>query len=124
MTSRRRIRRATVALLLLILLFSAGCHSYHVDTTVENRTGATIQLLEVDYPSASFGADSLSTGAILHYRIQLRGSGPLKVQYTAVNRQVVQINGPMLGEPQEGQLQIVLLPAGKAEFHLQVTPQP
>jgi hypothetical protein len=110
------------------LIAVAGCHSYHIETTVENRTGAAIQLLEVDYPSASFGADSLAANAVFHYRIQLRGSGPLKVLYTAsdgspVQRQV-QIDGPVLAERQEGSLQIVLLPAGKATFHPELTPAP
>jgi hypothetical protein len=40
------------------MVAATACHSYHVDATVENRTGSPIQLLEVDYPSASFGADS------------------------------------------------------------------
>jgi hypothetical protein len=111
-----------VAILLSALALAAGCHSYHIETTVENRTGAAIQLLEVDYPSASFGADSLAAGAVFHYRIQLRGSGPLKVQYTAGEGHPVQIDGPTLSEPQQGGLQIVLLPGGNAEFHPQLTP--
>ena len=81
-----------------------------------------IQLLEVDYPSASFGADSLAAGAVFNYRIQLRGSSPIKVQYTTVDRHQVQIVGPALFELQQGQLQIILLPGGKAEFHPQLTP--
>jgi hypothetical protein len=89
---------------------------------VENRTGAPIQLLEVDYPSASFGADKLAAGGVYHYRIQLRGTGPLKVQYTAADERQVQVDGPSVVERQEGQLQIVLLPGGKAEFHPQLTP--
>jgi len=114
---------ATIAIQLLYA--AAGCHSYHIETTVENRTGGAIQLLEVDYPSASFGADSLASGADYHYRIQLRGSGPLKVQYTGgEERQVTQVEGPTVAEKQEGRLEIVLLPGGKAEFHLQLTPQP
>jgi hypothetical protein len=112
------------AILVATLVWGAGCHSYHVETTVENRTGAAIQLLEVDYPSASFGANSLAAGAVLHYRIQLRGNGPLKVQYTAGNGKQVQLDGPTLAEPQEGRLQIVLLSEGKAEFHPELTPQP
>ncbi len=112
------------AIVLPALFTLAGCHSYHVETTVENRTGEAVQLLEVDYPSASFGADSLSAGTDFHYRIQLRGSGPLKVQYTTGNGKQVQISGPTLAERQEGQLQIVLLPAGKAEFHPELTPKP
>ncbi len=117
------IAALAAATLLTALLMAAGCHSYHVETTVENRTGAPIQLLEVDYPSASFGANSLPAGASFHYRIQLRGSGPVKVQYTANDgRQTVQIDGPTLAEPQQGQFRILLLPAGKAEFHPQLTP--
>jgi hypothetical protein len=105
-----------------LLMIAAGCHSYHVETTVENRTGTAIQLLEVDYPSASFGADNLAAGADFHYRIQIQGAGPLKVQYTAPDRDQVQISGPTLAERQQGSLQIVLLPGGKAEFHPQLTP--
>jgi hypothetical protein len=123
MSSRSGIHKAfLVAILLSALALAAGCHSYHIETTVENRTGAAIQLLEVDYPSASFGADSLAAGAVFHYRIQLRGSGPLKVQYTAGEGHPVQIDGPTLSEPQQGGLQIVLLPGGNAEFHPQLTP--
>jgi hypothetical protein len=115
------------AIAVAAFLAAAGCHSYHIDTTVENRTGGAIQLLEVDYPSASFGADTLASGANFHYRIQLRGSGSLKVQYTAGDgrqAQIAQIDGPTVAERQEGRLEIVLLPGGKAEFHPDLTPQP
>ena len=105
------------------LVCIAGCHSYHIETTVENRTGAAIQLLEVDYPSASFGADTLANGEDFHYRIQLRGEGPLKVQYTTASGHQAQINGPAVAERQEGTLEIVLLPLDKAEFHPLLTPR-
>lgn len=102
---------------LLSALLLSACHSYHIDATVENRTGAPIQLLEVDYPDASFGTDSLAPGADFHYRFQVRGSGALKVSYTAANGQPVQISGPTLVEKQQGELLIILEPGGKAEFH-------
>jgi hypothetical protein len=92
--------------------------------TVENRTGRAIQLLEVEYPSASFGANTLAAGATYRYRIQLRGNGPMKVQYSGSDGQQVQMDGPALSEPQEGSLEMVLLPGGKAEFHPQLTPKP
>jgi hypothetical protein len=113
---------ALAALMLTALL--AGCHSYHVETSVVNRTGGAIQLLEVDYPSASFGDNRLDAGGLFHYRIQVRGSGQLKVQYTTSDERQVHIDGPALAERQEGSLQIVLLPDGKAEFRPQLTPQP
>ncbi|MGA7339604.1 MAG: hypothetical protein WBE72_11650 [Terracidiphilus sp.] len=102
----------------------AGCHSYHIDSTIENRTGAQVRLLEVDYPSASFGTDSIAAGADFPYRFQVRGSGPISVQYTAAGGRQVQITGPALAERQEGRLEIVLLPGGRAEFHPQLTPRP
>jgi hypothetical protein len=120
--SRATLRRGVCALAIAMLVAVAGCHSFHVEVTVENRTGAAIRLLEVDYPSASFGTNSLAAGQAFHYRIQLRGSGPLKVQYTASDDRQIQIDGPLVAERQEGALQIVLLPGGKAEFHPQLTP--
>jgi hypothetical protein len=113
-----------VAFLSLVLLAATACHSYHIDTTIENRSGAPIQLIEVDYPEASFGVDSLANGAIFHYRFQVRGSGPLKLSYTATDGKQVHITGPTLAERQQGQLEIVLLPGGKADFLPRLTPQP
>ena len=128
MKVRRGMRRGILtAMLLTALAGAAGCHSYHIETTVENRTGGAIQLLEVDYPSASFGANTLAAGEVFHYRIQLRGTGPLKVQYSTSDRgqtRLTQVDGPTVAERQEGRLQIVLLPGGKAEFHPDLTPQP
>lgn len=117
-----RLRFAIFTLLVPALLVASGCHSYQVETTVENRTGQTIQLLEVEYPSATFGANSMVAGETLHYRIQLRDSGPLKVRYTGVNGQAAQVQGPVVAERQEGRLQIVLLPGGRAEFHPELSP--
>lgn len=114
---------AVAACALLCLVPILACHSYHIETTIENRTGAPITLMEVDYPSASFGADALAAGADYHYRIQIRGSGQVTVQYTAANGYQVQVKGPTLYEKQEGTLQIVLLPDGKAEFHPSLQPQ-
>jgi hypothetical protein len=116
--------RTLLAGIVMAAFFAAGCHSYHVESTVENRTGGPVKLLEVDYPTASFGADSLAVGADFHYRIQLRGSGPLKVQFTSADGHQAQVTGPTLAERQEGSLRIVLLPDGKAEFHPALTPAP
>jgi hypothetical protein len=119
---RAGFRSPLYAATVLSAFFFSACHSYHIDATIENHTGAPIQLLEVDYPAASFGADSLAADANFHYRFQVRGSGQLKVSYTAANGQTVQISGPTLAERQQGTLEIVLEPGGKAEFHPQLTP--
>ena len=122
--ARRAIFAAVLSWVFLAAAFftSTGCHSYHIDTTIENRTGADIQLLEVDYPSASFGADRIASGAVYHYRFQVNGSGPLKITYTGADGKQVQIDGPTFVEHQQGQLKIVLLPSGKAQFLPQLSP--
>ena len=116
--------RAALALASLALFPLAACHSYRVDATVANHTGGAIEQLEVDYPSASFGADSLAPSAEYHYRFQIRLSGPVKVQYTeSATHTLRQASGPDLYEKQQGQVQIDLLPGGKVDFHTELTPQ-
>lgn len=111
---------AVAALPLMISI--AGCHSHRIDATVENHTGEAITELEVDYPSASFGTNRVAPDGVFHYRFQVRNSGPVTVQYTAANEHVVKVSGPSLFEQQEGQIDIVLQPAGKVEFHPALTP--
>jgi hypothetical protein len=98
------------------LLAAVGCKSPHIQVTVENHTGAEVRLLEVDYPSASFGIDSIAAGGSMHYLIQVRDSGQVKVMYTDPHKKQVQVTGPTLAEGQRGALEIVLEPEGKAEF--------
>jgi len=118
------LRLLLATLVFLGFLAVAGCHSYHVDTTVENRTGKPIKLLEVDYPSASFGTGRLESGAVYPYQMQFRNSGPIKVVYTTDDGRQISVEGPQVVEKQEGRLGIVLLPDGKAEFHPELTPAP
>jgi len=111
-------------LLSAALMILAGCHSYHIETTVENHSGGPIRLLEVDYPNASFGVNSLAAGAEYHYRIQLRGSGPIKVQYTVEDGSLVHAASPTsLSDQADFSLRIELL-RHDAQFHLQPSPQP
>ena len=110
-----------IALCTCMGLLSA-CHSYHIEATVKNNTGGPISLLEVDYPSASFGADAVAATAQVHHRIQTQGSGLLKILYTDGSGKQIQINGPTLHEKQEGSIEINLLPGGKAEFHPSLFP--
>jgi hypothetical protein len=118
----RALRSAALAAA-MSLGAAAGCHSYHIDTTVENRTGEPLQLLEVDYPSASYGKNSMAAGEEYHYRIQIRGRGKLKISFTNRTGKAVQIDGPELVEGEEGQFEIVLLRGGKADFHPQLNPR-
>jgi hypothetical protein len=122
-SERRGVVLGLMCVAALVAMSLSGCRSYHINATVENRTGAPIELLEVDYPSASFGVDRLADGASYHYRFQVRLSGPVKVQYSeSASHTVRQIIGPEVSERQEGRLEIVLLPGGKASFKPELTP--
>ncbi len=111
-----------VAGLFALPLLLCGCRSYRIDATIENRTGVPIELLEFDYPSASFGVDKLAAGADFHYPFEVRGDGPVKVQYTeSPTQKVRQATGPALAERETGQIEIVLLPGGKFQFQPQLT---
>ena len=99
-----------------MMLATTGCRSYWVDATIDNQTGLTVQQLEVDYHTASFGRTALATGDAMHYRFQIRGSGPVKVEYSFGDGKMIHAQGPSLAELQQGQLTIHLLPGNKVEF--------
>ncbi len=103
-------------LALASLLLSGGCHSAMVDATVQNRSGLAVSLLEVDYPSASFGTQDLPSGADFHYRFKVLGSGALKLTYTDSQRHDHASSGPTLREGAEGLLLITLNPSGDARW--------
>ena len=83
-----------------------GCHSAMIQTTVHNSTGGVLQLIEVDYPSASFGTQGLAPGADFRYRFKVLGSGALKILYTDQSGKELTGTGPELHEGLEGQLLI------------------
>ncbi len=93
-----------------------GCHSPYVDADVVNRSGAPLSVVEVDYPSASFGTESLADGAEYHYRFKVQGSGGLKVLWTDAKQVDHTVNGPQLNEGVEGGLKIVIGPGGTVDW--------
>ncbi|MDR3734832.1 MAG: hypothetical protein P4L10_04760 [Acidobacteriaceae bacterium] len=112
-----RILLATAAALLL-----TGCTSPYVVTTVANRTGGDITVMQIDYPSASFGTEKLANDADFHYRFKLQGSGPIKLSYTDAAHHDHTITGPSLIEGQRGTLRITIDLPGNATFAPQLTP--
>ncbi len=105
----RFFRQLAIALLLFPL---AGCHSHYIDASLRNRTQQPISLVEVDYPSASFGTQTLDPGKEYAYRFKVLGSGALKLIYTDAANQEHTIPGPALSEGDEGPLVITVTAAG------------
>jgi len=104
--------RCIPALALLTLIAPTGCHSPYVAATISNHTTQPIELLEVDYPSASFGMQNLAPGADFNYRFKVLGSGNVKLLYTDSTHQDHKSDGPFLKEGAEGPLTIVISDTG------------
>ena len=124
MNSRHRIRsrkflgtglRVTGILgTLLSSLGLSGCHSAFIEATLINRTDKPLRLVEVDYPSASFGTQNLIPGASFHYKFKLIGEGPVKLLWTDEAQKEHTVEGPYLHEGQQGLLTITVTPAQTA----------
>ena len=104
--------RPLCAIALLPALALAGCHSPYVATTVSNHTQQPLRLIEVDYPSASFGTQSLAPGADFHYRFKVLGEGKMKIIYTDSAEHEQKSEGPFLKEGAEGPVTITVASDG------------
>ncbi len=117
-------RFAPVNRVCVVVLFAcclAGCHSHIISATIENRGPAALHLLEVDYPSASFGTQTLAPNVPFHHRFKIQGSGNVSVSYTDAAGKTRTATGPELREGEEGSLTITIDSAGAIQFapHLQ-----
>ncbi len=97
----------------------SGCRSRYIEATVHNGSGAAVSVVEVDYPSASFGKETLADGADYHYRFKVQGDGPLKVLWTDAENHDHTVGGPQLREGSEGTL-VVTIKANDAAWDVNV----
>lgn len=104
------------------MLVLAGCHSKYVDTQIINGSQAKLTVIQVEYPSASFGVQALDPGQSFHYRFKLYGTGPLKLSFFDVKTQEHHQVGPVLAEGQEGQLTIRFAAQDHADFSARLRP--
>jgi serine acetyltransferase len=119
----KKMRGGSLGMLVLMagLVGLAGCHSHYVQAEVVNASGAAVSLVEVDYPSASFGTESLAAGAAYPYRFKILGSGATKVLWTDAKHQEHSVAGPVLQEGQEGSL-VVRIEGEKAVWETKLKP--
>ncbi len=102
-------------------LWITGCHSAYIEATVSNRTPQPLTLLEVDYPSASFGTQNLAPGQNFHYRFKILGSGATTIVWTDATQHDHKNSGPQLLEGEEGNLNIVFTPDGSPTWNLRLS---
>jgi hypothetical protein len=110
------MRRLASLLAVTASLALAGCHSHYIQATITNTSAASVNVVQVDYPSASFGVQHLEPGGAFHYRFKLLGSGNLKISYLDAKRGEHTQTGPWLNEGQEGTLDIAIPANGQVTF--------
>ena len=109
----------TLSLAMALALASSGCRSRVVDTTIVNE-GPVLHVLELDYPSASFGADSLAPGSRYHYRFQIQGSGPVTLHFDDSFGKSHTEQGPTLNQGQEGSLVVTIDESNQVRWSTQL----
>jgi hypothetical protein len=95
-----------------VCLIAAACRSAFVETTVENGGATPLHVIEVDYPSASFGMQTLDAHAAYHYRFKIQGSGPVTITFLDNAGKPHTATGPTLMQGQQGSLKITIDQAG------------
>jgi hypothetical protein len=116
-------RRVLVAAALSVALVGVpvGCRSAYVEADVVNATGTQVTLVELDYPSASFGTEALAAGQTYHYRFKILGSGGTKILWTDAAHHDHSVAGPALREGQQGSLTVTIR-AGSALWASHLAP--
>ncbi len=107
-TSRLKSTCLLVVSALSLCLTLTACRSAFVQTAIVNHTGSTVRLIEVDYPSASFGTEQIARDATYHYRFKIQDSGPVTISFTTGDNKVHTSTGPTLTQGQQGSLIITL----------------
>ena len=98
------MRRTVVALLSSSIVLLAGCHSHYIQATVTNHSDAEVSVVQVEYPGATFGTQSIAPGGSFYYRFKLLGSGDLKVSWIDAQKHDHAVKSLHLNEGQEGTL--------------------
>lgn len=97
-----------LALLLLLVVASAGCRSRVIQVTLINTSAQPLSSIVVDYPGATFGKNTLAPGDTYHYVIKPVETGALKVQFTDAQGANHSFTGPTLQKDQEGSIEVKL----------------
>jgi hypothetical protein len=98
--------RILVAIAGLIAL--ASCKSRVVRVTLMNSSSQPVNTIEVNYPGAAFGVNTLTPGQMWPYTIKPLETGPLKVQYTNAQGKSLSFIGPTLYKNNEGAIVVML----------------
>lgn len=111
------LKAPTAATVALAACFSlSACQSAFVQADIINHTGGPVQIVEVDYPDASFGTQQIAPGDTYQYRFKILDSGPVKISFTGPGHKTWTATGPSVHQGQHGKLVITLDRGGKVDW--------
>jgi hypothetical protein len=85
-----------------------ACRSRGIDVTIQNNGPATVRNLEVDYPGAAFGTDSIAPGSSFSYRIKPLSTGEVTLSFAQEKGGAFKQKGPTVRAQEEGRLMLIL----------------
>jgi hypothetical protein len=107
--------RTAVVLIFLFLLACAGCmHSHVIQVTLTNTSTERVSTIEIHYPEATFGINSLDPGKSFQYRIKPTATGTLKIEFLNFRGVKRSSSGPLVHTNDEGSIEIKLTQDGAA----------
>lgn len=120
MRSLRKVFAPSLAV--VFCLTPCACRSAYVQTAIVNHSGDKVQLVEVDYPSASFGTQQIDNNATYNYRFKILDSGAVKITYMGAGNKTYTATGPQLRQGQQGTLTVTLDGGGKVDWATNLSP--
>jgi hypothetical protein len=105
-----KLRKAVLsfAILLSTLLAATGCRSHVIKVSLTNTSAQPVSMIEVNYPGASFGVNTLAPGQSFQYVIKPVEDGILKTQFSDAKGTTHKTYGPAVKKGQEGSIEIRL----------------
>jgi len=79
-----------------------------IKVSLTNTSAQPLSAIIVDYPTATFGVNTLAPGKTFQYTIKPLDSGALKIQFADANGKIHRATGPVVMKGQEGTIQINL----------------
>ena len=98
----------SLAVLLSTLLAATGCRSHVIKVSLTNTSAQSVSMIEVAYPGASFGVNTLAPGKTFQYIIKPVEDGILKIQFADAKGTTHKTYGPEVKKGQEGSIEIML----------------
>ena len=100
------------------LLFISGCKpSAYIQAAIQNQGNEPVKLVEIDYPSASFGVQQIPPRTIYHYQFKVQGSGNISITFVGNQDKSYTVVGPELRQGDQGIVEVFLDATGSVHWN-------